>query len=37
MDGARNLGGAVDGVGKTGAKSEECIRADAGARSVKVP
>ena len=33
MDGARNLGGAVDGVGKTGAKSEECIRADAGARS----
>jgi len=33
MDGARNLGGGVDGVGKTGAKSEECIRADAGARS----
>ena len=33
MDGARNLGGAVDGTGKTGAKSEECIRADAGARS----
>ena len=34
MDGARNLGGAVvDGEGKLGAKSEECIRADAGARS----
>ena len=33
MDGARNLGGAVDGTGKKGAKSEECIRADAGARS----
>ena len=33
MDGARNLGGAVDGTGKLGAKSEECIRADAGARS----
>jgi hypothetical protein len=33
MDGARNLGGAVDGEGKSGAKSEECIRADAGARS----
>ena len=33
MDGARNLGGAADGTGKTGAKSEECIRADAGARS----
>ena len=33
MDGARNLGGGVDGVGKNGAKSEECIRADAGARS----
>ena len=33
MDGARNLGGAADGMGKTGAKSEECIRADAGARS----
>jgi hypothetical protein len=33
MDGARNLGGAVDGTGKNGAKSEECIRADAGARS----
>ena len=33
MDGVRNLGGAVDGTGKLGAKSEECIRADAGARS----
>ena len=33
MDGARNLGGGVDGVGKNSAKSEECIRADAGARS----
>ena len=33
MDGARNLGGAVDPEGKLGAKSEECIRADAGARS----
>ena len=33
MDGAKNLGGAVDGTGKSGAKSEECIRADAGARS----
>jgi len=33
MDGARNLGGGVDAEGKSGAKSEECIRADAGARS----
>jgi len=34
MDGARNLGGgAVDPEGKLGVKSEECIRADAGARS----
>ena len=34
MDGTRNIGGAViDGEGKAGAKSEECIRADAGARS----
>jgi len=34
MDGARNLGGgALDAEGKLGAKSEECIRADAGARS----
>ena len=34
MDGARNLGGAaVDGEGKSSAKTEECIRADAGARS----
>ena len=33
MDGVRNLGGAVDGEGKSSAKSEECIRADAGARS----
>ena len=33
MDGARNLGGGVNAEGKTGAKTEECIRADAGARS----
>ena len=33
MDGARNLGGATLGEGKNGAKSEECIRADAGASS----
>ena len=33
MDGTRNLRGAVDGEGKSLAKSEECIRADAGARS----
>jgi len=34
MDGVRNMGGAaVDGEGKSGAKSEECIRVDAGARS----
>ena len=33
MDGARNLGGAVDAEGKHLAKTEECIRADAGARS----
>ena len=35
MDGNRNLGGggAVDGEGKNLAKTEECIRADAGARS----
>jgi hypothetical protein len=34
MDGARNLGGgAFDPEGKLGVKSEECIRADAGARS----
>ena len=34
MDGSRNLGGgAVDPEGKLGAKSEECIVADAGARS----
>jgi hypothetical protein len=32
MDGARNLGGA-DAEGKSLAKSEQCIRADAGARS----
>jgi len=33
-EGTRNLGGAsVDAEGKTLAKSEECIRADAGARS----
>ena len=33
MDGTRNIGGAIDAEGKSGAKSEECIRADAGARS----
>ena len=33
MDGTRNIGGAVDSEGKPLAKSEECIRADAGARS----
>jgi len=34
MDGTRNIGGAsVDGEGKSLAKSEECIGADAGARS----
>ena len=34
MDGTRNLGGAaVDSEGKSLAKSEECIREDAGARS----
>ena len=33
MDGVRNIGGAADGEGKNLAKSEECIRADAGARS----
>ena len=33
MDGIRNLGGAVDAEGKSLAKTEECIRADAGARS----
>ena len=33
MDGSRNIGGADNGEGKLGAKSEECIRADAGARS----
>ena len=33
MDGTRNIGGAVDGEGKNLAKTEECIRADAGARS----
>ena len=32
MDGTRNMGGAVDTEGKSLAKSEECIRADAGAR-----
>ena len=33
-EGVRNMGGAaVDGEGKSLAKSEECIRADAGARS----
>ena len=33
MDGSRNIGGAFDGEGKLSAKNEECIRADAGARS----
>lgn len=33
MDGTRNIGGAVDEEGKQSVKSEECIRADAGARS----
>jgi hypothetical protein len=34
MDGTRNMGGAaVDSEGKSLAKSEECIRADAGARA----
>ena len=35
MDGQRNIGGAttLDSQGKNLAKSEECIRADAGARS----
>ena len=33
MDGTRNIGGAIDAEGKSPAKSEECIRADAGARS----
>jgi len=33
MEGARNLGGGIDAEGKSPAKSEECIRADAGARS----
>ncbi len=34
MDGTRNIGGAADGgEGKSLAKKEECIRADAGARS----
>ena len=33
MDGTRNMGGAIDAEGKSLAKSEECIVADAGARS----
>ena len=33
MDGIRNIGGAVDPEGKSLVKSEECIVADAGARS----
>ena len=33
MDGTRNVGGAIDAEGKHIAKTEECIRADAGARS----
>ena len=33
MEGVRNIGGATGEEGKSNAKSEECIRADAGARS----
>ena len=33
MDGQRNIGGVVTSEGKSSAKTEECIRADAGARS----
>ena len=33
MDGTRNVGGDINTEGKSLAKSEECIRADAGARS----
>jgi len=33
MEGVRNMGGATGEEGKSNAKSEECIRADAGARS----
>jgi len=33
MDGTRNMGGAIGEEGKQGAKSVECIVADAGARS----
>ena len=33
MDGIRNIGGATTAEGKSLAKTEECIRADAGARS----
>ena len=33
MDGTRNIGGAIGEEGKSLAKSEECIAADAGARS----
>ena len=33
MDGTRNIGGVVTPEGKSSAKTEECIRADAGARS----
>ena len=33
MDGQRNIGGVVASEGKSSAKTEECIRADAGARS----
>ena len=33
MEGSRNIGGVVDDEGKQNAKIEECIRADAGARS----
>ena len=33
MDGTRNIGGVVAPEGKSSAKTEECIRADAGARS----
>ncbi len=33
MEGSRNIGGVMDSEGKELAKTEECIRADAGARS----
>ena len=33
MEGVRNMGAAIDAEGKSNAKTAECIRADAGARS----